>query len=77
MPMPAKKGKKKSTKKLTLKPVKAQLEQILAALEKQLKQKGLTPAQIAIIEKDIQNVQSIIDGLPGGCHKTPAYDLGI
>lgn len=74
--MPAKKRKKKS-KNLSLKPVETQLKATLADLNKQLNQSGITPAQKAIVEKDIQNVKAIIDGLPVNCHKTPAYDLGI
>jgi hypothetical protein len=62
---------------LTLKNVEAELKSIVEQLNQQLSQPNLQPDDRQTIQNDIQNVQAIIDGLPSGCHKTPAYDLGI
>jgi hypothetical protein len=72
--MPA---KKKSHKKLSLKPVEKQLREILAELKKQLHEKGITPAEKSVIEQDIQNVQTLIADLPSSCHKNSSYTLGV
>ena len=62
---------------LTLKNVEAELKSIVDQLNQQLSQPNLDPGDRQTILKDIQNVQAIIAGLPSGCHKNPAYDLGI
>jgi hypothetical protein len=65
-------------KKLSLKPIVAELKSILSALKKEAKKKGLTKAQKNGLAKDIKNVKKLIVAIPPNCHThTPPYDLGL
>jgi hypothetical protein len=66
------------TKKLSLKPILAELKQILKALKKDAGRKGLTKQQQKTLARDIKNVQRLIKEIPPNCFlHIPPYDLGI
>jgi len=64
---------KKKTSKLSLRPIEAELKEIVKKLKKQLP-KARSVGKGDNVQDDINKVNELIESLPPFCHR---YDLGI
>jgi hypothetical protein len=64
---------KKKTSKLSLRPIEAELKEIVKKLKKQLP-KAKSVGKGDDVEDDIEKVEQLIESIPPFCHR---YDVGI